>query len=582
MQKFFVFLWLSVSNAVHLPRESAKLGPRPHLRRKSEVSAEPDPDTVTATEKEPLRPHIIYALIDDLGYAGLGFNAPEGEPKTPIIDGLVGKGVWLKQHYAFRFCGPSRSAFLSGRLPIHVTQNNCDLCGVPVGMSTISDVLQKAGYATHHSGKWHAGLGSEQLLPVNRGFNSSLALLGGSADHYTTERPGGPDGLYTMRDLWQDHGPAEQTDEYSTYRFVNYALKVLDNHNPETPLFLFMSFQSVHFPMQVPDEYLEQYSEDIWAPRRNGLAQVSLVDEKIGTIIDKLKEKEMWKNTLLVISSDNGGPSEHESNYPLRGGKGSDFEGGVRVLAFATGPVIPKEMRGAQVNGLTHIADWYATFAHVARQTWTDTKAISNGLPQVDSVDMWPLISGQTQTFDREELPLAGGVTYERWPSRTAAFIYKDWKLIRGAMPILLSCWPGPTTPNASDSGEKCETQCGQEGCLFNINDDPTEHFDVKDNQPEVYKDIMERALVWDKTQIESDIWLNTDMEAVSVAHGRWGGVWGPWMSDDAIEQALMTSFYSLPVPPPNRNPMWPDPTDHSRPRQHAESSDSIKRLALW
>lgn len=578
MRQFVVAaLFVFVSDAVQ-PR--LKGGRRPHHSHHSE-SPDAAPDTEHATALEPLRPHIIYALIDDLGYAGLGFNSPEGEPKTPIMDGLVGEGVWLKQHYTFRFCGPSRSSFLSGRFPIHVTQNNCDLCGIPTGMTTIADVLQKSGYATHHSGKWHAGIGSTELLPINRGFNSSLALLGGAADHYNTERPGGPDGNYTMRDLWLDDAPAKQTDEYSTFRFMKHAMQKLDDHDPQIPLFLFMSFQSVHYPMQVPDEYLAKYDEDIWLPRRNGLAQITLVDESIGQIVDKLKEKEMWENTLFVVSSDNGGPSEHESNYPLRGGKGSDFEGGVRVLAFAAGPVIPKGMRGTQREGLTHIADWYATFAHVARQTWVDDKAAEAGLPAVDSADLWPLISGQTPTLERDELPLSGGTTYEKWPSRTAAFIYKEWKLIRGAMPINLACWPGPSTPNASDSGEACETQCGQEGCLFNIKEDPTEHFDVKDEHPDVYNAIMERALASDKTQIASDIWLNTDIESVNVAQSRWGGVWGPWMSNDAVEQALMSSFYQSPTPKAQRGELWPDPTDHSQPCHNKDKKDTVKRFSL-
>lgn len=573
MRQLVVAALAFVSNAMQLKGGFMKES-RPHLQHESRSSSQPD--LTHTTETEPLRPHIIFALIDDLGYAGLGFNSPEGEPKTPIMDSLVQEGVWLKQHYTFRFCGPSRSSFLSGRFPIHVTQNNCDLCGVPAGMSTIGDVLQKAGYATHHSGKWHAGLGSEQLLPINRGFNSSLAMLGGGADHYTTERPGGPDGNYTMRDLWQDHGPAAQTDEYSTYRFVNYSMNILDNHDPDIPLFLFMSFQSVHFPPQVPDEYLAMYDESIWGPRRNGLAQITLVDESIGNIVEKFKEKKMWDNTLLVISSDNGGPSEHESNYPLRGGKGSDFEGGVRVLAFATGPLIPTNMRGAQLPGLTHIADWYATFAHLARQEWKDTKAAAHNLPEVDSLDLWPLISGQQSELEREELPLAGGASKDRWPAYTAAFIYKEWKLVRNRpdVPVPLSCWPGPTTPNSTDAGESCTTKCGLEGCLFNILSDPTEHFDVKDDHPNVYKVVLEKALAWDATQIESDVWLNTDLNAVSVAQGRWGGVWGPWMSEDAVEQALMDSFYASPVPPQRSNLWGMDPTDYLQPGHYTKMAD--------
>merc|ERR1719242_2183068 len=128
-------------------------------------------------------------------------------------------------------------------------------------------------------------------------------------------------------------------------------------------------------------------------------SQVNLLDDIVGEIVDALKEKGIWDDTLLIFQSDNGGSIQTESaagnNYPFRGGKLTDFEGGIRAAAFVNGGWLPDERRGKKENGLMHIADWYTTFCAMLEIDETDHMAAAVGLPAVDGLDMWPLISGQ-------------------------------------------------------------------------------------------------------------------------------------------------------------------------------------------
>merc|ERR1712072_766159 len=176
-------------------------------------------------------------------------------------------------------------------------------------------------------------------------------------------------------------------------------------------------------------------NDSIYTARRKGLAQVSAVDEAGG----------MWENTLLVVSSDNGGPADHESNFPLRGSKGSDFEGGVRTVAFVSGGWLPSHMRGAKIGGMMHITDWYATFASLVDEDPDDKAAAAAGLPPIDSLDMLPMLTGKNVTSPRTEIPLSyatgGG---------NRALIRGRYKLILNANIIENGFFPGPTTPNGT------------------------------------------------------------------------------------------------------------------------------------
>ena len=141
-----------------------------------------------------LLPHFVYMLADNLGYGNVGYlraTSPAGptpEVQTPNLDMLASSGVVLERLYAFEFCSPSRSSFLSGRLPGHVNMHNDDQtkpgAGIPAEMTTMPAKLASAGYRTHHLGKWHVGFSSPRHAPLGRGFHTSLGYIAGACNGY--------------------------------------------------------------------------------------------------------------------------------------------------------------------------------------------------------------------------------------------------------------------------------------------------------------------------------------------------------------------------------------------------------------
>merc|ERR1740133_960199 len=147
-------------------------------------------------------------LADDLGWHKVGWRNPE--LNTPAIDAHLATGIDLQRMYVFKYCSPTRSSLMTGRLPLHVTQNNknndvANPGGADLRMTLLPERLQAVGYRTAMSGKWHVGARSAANLPINRGFESHFGFLKGGEDHLN-QRSG--DGGKTFVDLWRDHGPA--------------------------------------------------------------------------------------------------------------------------------------------------------------------------------------------------------------------------------------------------------------------------------------------------------------------------------------------------------------------------------------
>ena len=139
------------------------------------------------------------------------------------------------------------------------------------------------------------------------------------------------------------------------------------------------------------------------------------LDDVVGEIVNALKKQGLWDNLLFVASSDNGGPERSGfggNNFPLKGGKWTDWQGGVRVNSFVSGGYLPKSMQGQKTEGYVHIADWYATFSALAGVDPTDKQAAKAKLPPIDSLNMWPLISCLLYTS-----PSPRDATLSRMPS---------------------------------------------------------------------------------------------------------------------------------------------------------------------
>ena len=487
---------------------------------------------------QPSKPHIVFMLVDDWGWADVGYHrtSDKNDIVTPNIDSLVEDGLQLDQHYVYNYCSPSRASLLSGRLPIHVndadTSQSCynpkdpvsGYTGIPRNMTVISAKMKEAGYATHQVGKWDAGMATEDHTPKGRGFDSSLNYFHHANDYFNETE--GSCGKTPIVDLWDTDKPASDlngtgVDNYEESLFKDRLMKIVTNHDPSTPLFLYYAPHIVHMPYEVPKQYLEKFSfidDDL---RRVYHAMVNYLDDVVGELVQALKSKGLWDNLLFLASSDNGGPintGKGANNFPLKGGKHTNWQGGVRVNAFASGGFLPDKMRGSKTEGYIHIADWYATLCALAGVDAEDEAAKKANLPPIDSINMWPLISGQNSTSPRVDIPLT-----------LTALISGDYKILVGDNGD--AGWTGPTYPNSSHphGGVDVVEHCGDKGCLYNIREDPEERVNLASKMPDVLKDMQKKLKRYQESHFNPDrgnVWP----AACETALNKYGGFWGPFL----------------------------------------------------
>ena len=309
----------------------------------------------------PVKPNLIVIMVDDLGYADVGFNGSEDIP-TPHIDRIAENGVKFTNGYtSYSVCGPSRAGFITGRYgqrfgfernPQYKTDDP-DM-GLPQDEKTIAEHLKTVGYTSGIIGKWHLGANISNH-PLNRGFNEFFGHLGGghtyfpenlvikdsyfigeevmipSEDNPQETYKGGAEKASYRTWIMRNHNPVK-TSKYLTDEFSNEAVRFIERHK-EDPFFLFLSYNAPHAPLQASQKYLERFSHIENQKRKTYAAMVSAVDDGVGGVLDKLKELELEENTIIVFLSDNGGPESKNAsnNGMLREGKGSIYEGGFRV-----------------------------------------------------------------------------------------------------------------------------------------------------------------------------------------------------------------------------------------------------------
>jgi len=217
----------------------------------------------------------------------------------------------------------------------------------------------------------------------------------------------------------------------------------------------------------------------------------------------------------------------------------SNWQGGIRVNAFASGGLIPAPMRGTQVDGLITGADAYATFCGLAGVDPTDAAAAAAGLPPIDSLDMWPMLSGANKTSPRAEVVVAtdGAEANMANGTQVQALIRADgWKLIIGATGQ--NIWTGELYPNATTKWTDVLYHCGvpgtppvgKGGCLFNILSDPTEHHDVAAAHPDIVADLHARIVAHQATAFSPNRGVQDNALACAAVENKWDGRWGPFL----------------------------------------------------
>lgn len=403
------------------------------------------------------KPNVVFFLIDDLGYADCGFNGGK-DIKTPHIDKLAKAGTVLEAHYVQPVCSPTRSALMTGRYATHtgvytIVRPHAEW-GLPLNERTLANALKSAGYETAITGKWHLGEFKPEYRPTARGFDHQYGHYFGAIDYFTHLRDSSHD--------WYRDDKELREEGYSTELVANEACRLIKEKAASKPLFLYVPFNGVHSPLQVPERYLAPYG-DIKGQRQKLAGMLSAVDEAIGKIVETLESTGQRDNTLIVFSADNGGPNPKNlsDNTPLRAGKGTIYEGGIRSSAFINWPGrIPAGVRNKEPM---HAVDWFPTLVKLAGGS------LDQPLP-LDGRDVWPMLT-QGAKSPQEALLLVQS------PTR-AAVRMGDWKLLLNANETD-SEEAAPARPKQAAANKQNEVE------LYNLAADVGETKNLATEQPE-------------------------------------------------------------------------------------------------
>lgn len=408
--------------------------------------------TLPAAAAAPRPPDILILLADDLGWNDVGYHG--SVIRTPYIDRLASQGVRFERFCAFPLCSPTRSALMTGRNSIrtgvsYATIEPFEPHGVPLQEHFLPQTLKAAGYQTAMAGKWHLGHTRRAFFPNARGFDHSYGCLNGRIDYYTHDREGGYD--------WHRDGRTSHDQGYSTDLIAAEAVRRIRERDRARPLFLYVAFNAPHMPLQPPPRFMDHYARIGDGQRRAFCAITEYMDDAIGRIL-----AEVDRNTLVLFFSDNGGPTGRgASNTPLRAGKRSTYEGGIRVPAVIRWPgVLPAGRVSRQV---ITVMDLLPTLAAAAG-------AIPRNRLPLDGRNMWPAIASGKVEPRRDLFFATGGNSMFQY-----ALYDADWKLVR-----TVSRKTGQAT-----------------GELFRPEEDPEEKHDLAAAEPARVREMAARIERW-------------------------------------------------------------------------------------
>lgn len=418
------------------------------------------------------RPNIVYLLADDLGYRDVGFTGGT-TIKTPHLDQLAAAGARLEQFYVQPVCSPTRAALLTGRYPMRYGLQVSVIrpwaqYGLPLDERTLPQALKEVGYATAFCGKWHLGHFAPEYLPTRRGFDHQYGHYNGMLDYFTHERDGGHD--------WHRDDRASYDEGYTTQLLADEAVKFIKQQtsggqSAARPFFLYVPFNAPHAPHQVPERYKAPYA-NLPEPRRTVAGMVAAMDEAVGRIVAALEAAGLRGSTLILFSSDNGGPNPGRvsDNGLLRAGKGTVYEGGVRVPACAVwdGRIKP----GTTINHPIHITDWYPTLLKLAGAS------LKQKLP-LDGFDLWPTL--------RAGKPSRRGEILHNTTPQGGALRVGDWKLVVNGAALREG---GPDEEAPASVAPQSAPQTVE---LFNLAQDPYEKNNLAAQHPDKVKQLRAR-----------------------------------------------------------------------------------------
>jgi arylsulfatase A len=440
------------------------------------------------------KPNIIVILADDLGYGDLGCYGSQ-VIRTPHLDRMASEGVRFTDFYvASSFCSPSRAALLTGKLParcgVPYVLFPAEHTGLPQSETTLAEVLKPAGYATACVGKWHLGWRKE-LRPREQGFDEFYGLL--HTNDITEWEVGEPfHQLSSYEPLQLRDGdrvieaPVDQTT--ITQRYTKSALDFI-RRNREQPFFLYLAHTMPHIPQHASADFAGKSKDGVFGDC------VEELDWSTGRILDMLRELRLAENTLVLFTSDNGaglrgkkpqakepfpGRSMAGSNGVLRGGKGSTFEGGVRVPCIAWWP---KTLPAGRVDGTPwSTLDFMPTFAGL----------LGKEMPDVDGIDFTAGLKGREVRSEPRLILHYFGVQLQ-------AVREGPWKLFVPITELPKQRVPSLWFEHQAGVFER-QHRLWPKPMLYDLSSDTGEKNDVAEAHPEVVERLLRKAREHDES----------------------------------------------------------------------------------
>lgn len=432
------------------------------------------------------RPNVIIFLVDDLGWADISLR---GAPiDTPSIDSLFEEGITLDRFYATPICSPTRAALMTGRDPMRLGMSYSVVMpwmnnGVHPDEHFMPESFKSAGYQTAMVGKWHLGHSQEIFHPNARGFDEFYGHMHTEVGYFPPfANQGGID--------FQRNGITISDTGYETFLLADEATRWIEARDKEKPFFLYMPFLAPHTPLEAPDNLVKKYADledkreltrslsidrtrtlNGFSPSARPMyaAVVDGLDQAIGQVLDVLSAEGIEEETIILFSSDNGGAAYAgggADNFPLRGGKGDTYEGGIRVIAAMKWK--GKIEAGSKFSSIMTVMDIFPTLASAAEVPMLNTKEIWGR-------DMWPGMR------DSKEIKLSKDVYFASETPNYGEFhttVFNDkWKLVQVITSSLLEI--------------KVNNQ------LFDINNDPNEFKDLGNKYPKLVEMMADQIRKW-------------------------------------------------------------------------------------
>jgi len=423
----------------------------------------------------PAKPNFVVILIDDMGFGDI---APFGSKlnRTPNLDRMAKEGMKLTSFYCAPLCSASRAQIMTGcyakRVGIADVLFPVKGAGLSLNEKTVADHLKSLGYATMCIGKWHLG-DQPEFLPTRHGFDHFFGLPYSNNMDGTGKKASAKNAMPPLPLLRDDKViEAPPVPEQLTARYTEEAVKFI-TASKDKPFFLYLPHTAVHAPLQ-PGKAFQGKS-------KNGSYGdwVEEMDSSVGRVLETLRQLHLDKNTMVIFTSDNGGVQKSASNGPLRGFKGSTWEGGQRVSTIAWWP--GKIAEGSISDVVLSEIDLLPTLVRLAGGEVKSSH-------KIDGLDIWPVLSGQSKASPHEALYYFLWGTLEAvrsGPWKLAIASQKDGGHDEGG--------PGEDTQGGGKKVKKGKTvveAASEAPRLYNLDQDIGEKTDVAGQHPDVVKQL--------------------------------------------------------------------------------------------